>query len=70
MEAKLLVELIPTGEVLGVTVLEGSDNNSFNQSAEAAVRKARRFEVPQQPRIFEDYFRKFTLLFRPEDLIY
>ena len=70
MEAKLLVELIPTGEVLGVTVLEGSDNNSFNQSAEAAVRKARRFEVPQQPRIFEDYFRKFTLLFKPEDLIY
>ena len=70
MVAKLLVELIPTGEVLGVTVLEGSDNIAFNQSAEAAVRKSRRFEVPQQPRIFEAHFRRFTLLFKPEDLIY
>ncbi len=69
MEAKLLVELVPTGDVVAVTVLESSGNSAFDRSAEAAVRKARRFEVPKEPDIFEDHFRRFTLLFRPEDLL-
>lgn len=69
MEAKLLVELVPTGDVVGVTVVESSGNAAFDRSAEAAVRKARRFEVPDDPEVFEEYFRRFTLLFRPEDLL-
>ena len=69
MEAKLLVELVPTGDVVAVTVLESSGNAAFDRSAEAAVRKAKRFEVPKDPDIFETYFRRFTLLFRPEDLL-
>ncbi|MEQ8859665.1 MAG: cell envelope integrity protein TolA [Pseudomonadales bacterium] len=69
MEAKLLVELVPTGDVVGVTVLESSGNTAFDRSAEAAVRKARRFEVPKEPDIFEEHFRRFSLLFRPEDLL-
>ena len=69
MEAKLLVELLPTGDVVSVTVLEPSGNGAFDRSAEAAVRKARRFDVPVESRLFERYFRRFTLLFRPGDLL-
>lgn len=69
MEAKLLVELVPTGDVVNVTLLASSGNAAFDRSAEAAVRKAGRFEVPKDPDVFEDYFRRFTLLFRPEDLL-
>lgn len=69
MQAKLQVELVPTGDVVTVTLLEGSGNVAFDRSAEAAVNKARRFEVPAESDIFERYFRRFTLLFRPEDLL-
>ncbi len=60
---------MPTGDVVSVTLIAGSGNEAFDRSAEAAVRKARRFEVPKDPAVFERYFRRFTLLFRPEDLL-
>jgi TonB family protein len=69
MQAKLQVELVPTGDVVAVTLLEGSGNAAFDRSAEAAVHKSRRFEVPLESEIFERYFRRFTLLFKPEDLL-
>lgn len=69
MEAKLLVELVPTGDVVGVTIIESSGDAAFDRSAEAAVRKAKNFEVPKEPDVFEEHFRRFTLLFRPEDLL-
>lgn len=69
MSAKLLVELIPTGEVVGVSIVESSGNGAFDRSAEQAVRRARRFEVPQQNSIFEAHFRQFYFLFQPEDLL-
>ena len=69
MEARLRVELIPTGEVVSVTVLSSSGNAAFDRSAEAAVRKAHRFEVPSETRLFEQHFRSFVLLFKPRDLL-
>lgn len=69
MQAKLLVELIPTGEVVSVTLVASSGNTAFDRSSEAAVRKARRFDVPDDLSLFEEHFRKFTLLFKPEDLL-
>ena len=69
MQARLQVELIPTGEVVGVTVVESSGSAVFDRSAEAAVRRARDFEVPGESEVFERYFRRFSLLFRPEDLL-
>ena len=69
MEAELLVELIPTGEVVSVTLLGSSGNTAFDRSAEAAVRKARRFDVPEDIALFDARFRQFTLLFKPEDLL-
>ena len=69
MQARLLVELIPTGEVIGVTIVESSGSGAFDRSAEAAVRKARTFDVPREADLFEAHFRRFSLLFRPEDLL-
>lgn len=69
MEAQLRVELIPTGEVVSVTVISSSGNIAFDRSAESAVRKARRFEVPPETRLFERHFRSFILLFKPQDLL-
>ena len=69
MSAKLLVELIPTGEVVGVSVVESSGNTAFDRSAEQAVRRAGRFEVPTDNAMFESHFRRFYFLFQPEDLL-
>ncbi len=69
MKATLVMELIPTGEVVSVTVTESSGSTAFDRSAEQAVRRAGRFAVPEENRIFERYFRRVYLLFQPEDLL-
>ena len=69
MEARLVVELVPSGDLLAVTLAESSGHGPFDRSAEAAVRKVGRFEVPNDRTLFEARFRKFTLLFKPEDLL-
>ena len=72
MEALLSIQLIPTGEVVSVTVVRSSGNTAFDRSAMNAVEKAGSFpELQNLPsREFESTFRRFSLLFRPEDLRY
>jgi len=72
MEVLLSIQLIPTGEIVNVSVLRGSGNDAFDRSAVNAVKKAGSFpELKQLPtREFEKTFRRFRLLFRPEDLRY
>ena len=72
MEVLLALQLIPTGEIVSVTVVKSSGNNAFDRSAINAVEKAERFpELQKLPaREFESTFRRFRLLFRPEDLRY
>lgn len=73
MLARLQVDLTPSGDLLGVQVMDSSGNSAFDRSAEAAVRKAARslgrFPVPPDRRLFEEQFRHFTILFKPEDLL-
>lgn len=69
MQARLLVELIPTGEVISVTLVESSGSSAFDRSAEQAIRQARRFAVPAENSTFEKYFRRFYFLFQPGDLL-
>ena len=70
MEVVLRLQLIPTGEVVSVTVVKSSGNEAFDTSAINAVKKAGRFpevaDVPQP--VFERHLRSFQLVFRPEDL--
>ena len=70
MEVELALQLVPTGEVVSVVVVRSSGNAAFDRSAENAVLKAERFPELKQlpPRVFEQYFRRLRLLFRPEDL--
>ena len=72
MEVLLSIQLIPTGEVVSATVLQSSGNSAFDQSAINAVKKAGSFPELQNlpPGEFEQSFRRFRLLFRPEDLRY
>ena len=72
MEALLSIQLIPTGEVVSVSVIKSSGNSAFDRSAINAVEKAGSFpELQKLPgREFEKTFRRFRLLFRPEDLRY
>ncbi len=73
MEAVLSIQLVPTGQVVGVSVLKSSGNDAFDLSAQQAVKKVGRFDKLQQlsqqsPTVFEQNFRQFQLIFRPEDL--
>lgn len=72
MEVELSIQLIPTGEVVSVSVIKSSGNSAFDRSAQNAVEKAGSFpELQNLPtREFETNFRRFRLLFRPEDLRY
>ena len=69
MQTKLLVELIPTGEVMSVSIIESSGVLAFDRSAEQAVKRSGKFEVPDNNQLFEEYFRRFYFLFKPEDLL-
>lgn len=70
MKVKLRINLVPTGTVVNVTVLEGSGNAAFDRSAIRAVKKIEQFPVikTMPSRIFERQFRQFTLLFQPQGL--
>ena len=70
MEAELSLQLLPTGEVVGVKVVKTSGNKAFDLSAEKAVLKVGQIKELQDlpPRVFEKYFRRLRLKFRPEDL--
>ena len=69
MQTKLLVELIPTGEVMSVSIIESSGVLAFDRSAEQAIKRSGKFEVPDNNQLFEEYFRRFYFLFKPEDLL-
>jgi colicin import membrane protein len=73
MEVVLSIQLVPTGRVIAVAVEKSSGNDAFDRSAEQAVYKVERFEKLQDlsqasPRVFEDTFRHFKLIFTPDDL--
>ncbi len=70
MQCTLSLQLVPTGRIVGVTVVKSSGNSAFDRSAEQAVWKAEQFtelrEVPST--VFERYFRSVTINFNPQDL--
>lgn len=70
MKCELQIQLVPTGEVVNVSIVKSSGNSAFDRSAQQAVNKVGRFselkDVP--PELFEQYFRQLTLIFNPQDL--
>ncbi|WP_041523082.1 cell envelope integrity protein TolA [Gilvimarinus agarilyticus] len=70
MQVELLIQLVPTGQVVNVTVTKSSGNAAFDRSAEQAVRRIDRFSELKNmsPELFEQNFRQLRLVFNPKDL--
>ena len=70
MEAQVRIRLVPTGQVVGLTIIKSSGDTAFDRSVEQAVRKVDRFEELQtmDGRLFELKFRSVDVAFSPEDL--
>ncbi len=73
MHVVLLIQLIPSGDVINVSVLKSSGNDAFDQSAVSAVRRVGKFAYLKELsdkslQAFERNFRRLQLDFSPEDL--
>lgn len=64
LSCKLLIRMVPGGEVVGVQVAQSSGNPVFDQRARDAVYQASPLPVPTEPRIFEK-MRDLQLTFEP-----
>lgn len=70
MEVVVELNLVPTGRIVGVTIVKSSNDMAFDRAAEQAALKVEQLtELQNLPgRIFEKYFRKVVVIFSPEDL--
>jgi colicin import membrane protein len=64
LSCKLLIRMVPGGEVVGVQVAQSSGNPVFDQRARDAVYQASPLPVPTESRIFEKV-RDLQLIFAP-----
>ena len=70
METTIRLQLVPTGRIVGVTVLKSSGDGAFDRSVEQAAFKADQFIELQSmsPVLFEKKFRQVDVAFSPQDL--
>ena len=67
LKTEIQLNLVPTGEILSATIIKGSGNRSFDESAMSAILKVKSFEgLTMQMKLFDQHFRKFILIFTPE----
>ena len=67
LKTEIQLNLVPTGEILSATIIKGSGNRSFDESAMSAILKVKSFEgLTMQMTLFDQHFRKFILIFTPE----
>jgi len=67
LEVTLRISMLPNGEVVSVDVVKSSGNQAFDRSAVIAVQRAHTLPVPRDADLFDRYFRRLKLVFRPED---
>lgn len=68
MVVELNIQLVPAGDLVGVRLMAGSGDDAFDRSALLAVQKASPLPVPDDPLLFDRYFRSINLKFSPKDL--
>jgi len=66
LQCTVRVRLVPSGDVLQVTVVKTSGDERFDRSVENAVYKASPLPIPEDRDLFE-YFREIEFIFNPED---
>ena len=64
LSGTIIIEMIPSGDVVSVRVTKSSGNESFDQRADTAVRKASPFTLPGDPRLFQK-MRRIEIEFEP-----
>lgn len=71
MRTILQIRMLPTGELLDVTITQSSGDPAFDRSAETAVYRAAPFsELQNLPiNVFNSNFRSLSLIFEPQDLL-
>lgn len=63
------LQLLPTGEILDSNVIKTSGNKNFDVSALSAITRVGKFvNISMPSKLFDKNFRKFTLVFRAENL--
>lgn len=65
MKCKVLVRLIPSGDVVSVRIIQSSGNSAFDRSVEMAVNKASPLPVPKSSSGLFDHFREVEFVFDP-----
>jgi len=65
MKCKILVRLIPSGDVVSVRIIQSSGNSAFDRSVEMAVNKASPLPVPKSSSGLFDHFREVEFVFDP-----
>lgn len=65
MSCKVLVRLIPSGDVVSVRITKSSGNQAFDRSVEMAVNKASPLPVPKSSSGLFDNFREVEFVFDP-----
>jgi len=67
LKTEIEIDMVPTGEILSYRILKGSGNEAFDESAMKAISRVNTFDgLVMQPKLFDDHFRKFILIFSPE----
>ena len=68
LKTEFIIFLVPTGEVIDVSLTKSSGDKAFDQSALLAINKVNRFYDLEMPRkLFDENFRKFTVVFSPKE---
>lgn len=70
MSTTVRIQMVPTGEVVSVSVTKSSGVEALDRSVELAVKKAQPLPVPKDSRVFEASFRVINITFKPEDARY
>jgi len=65
------IQMVPTGDILDVQLVQSSGDYAFDRAAETAIYRVGRFQELQGMPInmFNENFRSLLLTFRPEDLL-
>lgn len=68
LTSELLIKLLPSGEVVSVTITKSSGDPSLDSSARVAVLKSSPLPVPSDPEAFTA-FKRFVLKVKPENIL-